>query len=75
MPHSSAENQIILATHKSGAAALAGGIIAASGRPWTISEAMNLLTDINFAMHPAPGDSHYESWKPTRDERLKKVHT
>ena len=52
-----------------------GGIIAASGRPWTVGEAMSPLADVNFAMHPAPDDSHYESWKPTRDERLKKVHS
>jgi hypothetical protein len=75
MPHSSAETQIINATHRSAAAALAGGIIAASGRPWAVNEAMSLLTDVSFAMHPAPGDSYYESWKPTRDERLKKVHS
>jgi hypothetical protein len=75
MPHSSAETQIINATHKSAAAALAGGIIAASGRPWAVSEAMGLLTDINFAMHPMPGDGHYEAWKASRDQRLNKVHS
>ncbi len=75
MPHSSAETQIINATHKSAAAALAGGIIAASGRPWAVSEAMSLLTDINFAMHPMPGDGHYEAWKANRDQRLNKVHS
>lgn len=73
MPHSSAETQIINATHKSAAAALAGGIIAASGRPWAISEAMSLLTDISFAMHPVPGDGHYEAWKAGREERLNKI--
>jgi hypothetical protein len=73
MPHSSAETQIINATHKNAAAALAGGIIAASGRPWAVSEAMILLTDVNFAMHPIPGDGHYEAWKTSRDQRLNKV--
>ena len=75
MPHSSAETQIINATHKSAAAALAGGIIAASGRPWAVSEAMSLLTDTNFAMHPMPGDGHFEAWKANRDQRLNKVHS
>jgi hypothetical protein len=75
MPHSSAENMITLATDGGGAAALAGGIIAASGGPWTISESMTLLTDVTFAMHLPPGDCHYGFWKPTRDERLKEIHT
>lgn len=74
MPHSSAENQIIAAVRSSAAASLAGGIIAASCRGWSVSEAMNLLTDVNFAMHPTPGDGHYEAWKATRDARISKVH-
>ena len=73
MPHSSAETQIINATHRSAAAAIAGGIIAASGRPWAISEAMSLLTDINFVMYPASGEGHYEAWKTSKEERLNKV--
>jgi hypothetical protein len=75
MPHSSAENQIIASVRSSAAASLAGGIIAASGRPWSLSPAMGLLTDVNFAMHPVPGDGHYEAWKAKKDERLNKVHS
>jgi hypothetical protein len=74
MPHSSAENQIIASVRSSAAASLAGGIIAASGRPWSLAEAMSLLVDVGFAMHPAPGDGHYESWKTRKDERLNAVH-
>jgi len=74
MPHSSAENQIIAAVRSSAASSLAGGMIAASCRGWSVSEAMNLLTDVNFAMHPTPGDGHYEAWKATRDARINKVH-
>ena len=74
MPHSSAETQIIAAVCSSAAASLAGGIIAASGRAWSLGQAMGLLTDVSFAMHPQPGDGHYEAWKTSRDERLNKVH-
>ncbi len=74
MPHSSAENQIIAAVRSNAAASLAGGIIAASCRGWSVSEAMRLVADVNFAMHPTPGDGHYETWKATRDARLSKVH-
>jgi hypothetical protein len=75
MPHSSAETQIINATHKTAAAALAGGIIAASGRPWAVKEALSLDTDITFAMHPAPGDGHYQAWEVNRDQRLNTIHS
>jgi hypothetical protein len=74
MPHSSAENQIIAAVRSSAAASLAGGIIAASCRGWSVHEAIGLLTDVNFAMHPAPGDGHYEAWKAGRDARMNKIH-
>jgi hypothetical protein len=36
---------------------------------------MSLLTDVNFAMHPLPGDGHYEAWKAKKDERLNAVHS
>jgi hypothetical protein len=75
MPHSSAENQIIAAVRSSAAASLAGGIIAASGRPWSVGQAMGLLTDVSFVMHPVPGDGHYEAWKAKKDERMTTVHS
>jgi hypothetical protein len=75
MPHSSAENQIITSVRNCAAASLAGGIIAASRRPWSLSQAMGLLTDVNFAMHSVPEDGHYEAWKAKKDERLNKVHS
>jgi hypothetical protein len=75
MPHSSAENQIIAAVRSSAAASLAGGIIAASGRAWSLAEALSLLTDVGFAMHPVPGDGHYEAWKTRKDERLNAIHS
>ena len=74
MPHSSAENQIIAAVRSSAASSLAGGIIAASCRGWSVSDALSLLTDVNFTMHPVPGDGHYEAWKATRDARINIVH-
>ena len=49
-------------------------MIAATCRPWSVAEALSLFTDVNFAMHPAPGEGHYEAWKATRDARLNKLH-
>ena len=57
------------------AATLASGIIAASGRPHSIKEALEIVQDIQFAMYPAPGIGRYKEWEKTKDERLSKVHS
>jgi hypothetical protein len=75
MPHSSAENQIIAAVRGGAAVSLAGGIIAASGKLWSVGQAMGLLTDVSFAMHPVPGEGHYEAWEARKDERLNAAHS
>jgi hypothetical protein len=56
------------------ATTLAAGIIAASGRPHSIVEAMALVQDIHFATYPAPGYGAYKEWAKTKDDCLKKVH-
>jgi len=66
--------ELVQATKYQAAATLAAGMIAASGRPHSIEEAMAAAHDIHFAIHPAPGFSHYDAWVKTKDAKLKKVH-
>jgi hypothetical protein len=63
-PHSpQRETLLINATQRAAAASLAGGIIAASGRPHSLKEALEVLSDVHNAMFSAPGNGHYERWK------------
>jgi hypothetical protein len=55
------------------AAALAGGLIAASGRPHTIQEALELHRDVRLALYPKAGQGPYLQWAETRAETLAKV--
>jgi hypothetical protein len=56
------------------AATLASAIIAASGRPHSIEQALAVAYDIQMAMYPTPQSGYYQEWAKTKDERLKKVH-
>jgi hypothetical protein len=62
------------ATRAQTAATLAAGIIAASGRPWSIEQALDLRRDIYFAMHPRPNSDVYQEWAKTKNERLCALH-
>ena len=66
--------QLTEATKQQNAATLAAAIITASGRPYSIEEALAIANDIYFAMYPAPNAGIYIEWVKTRDARLKKVH-
>jgi hypothetical protein len=67
--------ELLAATRSAAAASLAGGIIAASGRPWSIEQALFLARDVAFAVYPHPGDAAYEEWKKTADDRLNFIQT
>jgi hypothetical protein len=56
------------------AAALASSIIVASGRPYSIQQALDIARDIQFAMFPVHNDSAYKEWEKTKHARLNKVH-
>jgi hypothetical protein len=55
------------------AATLAAGIIAASGRPHSIAEALALRDDVYWALYPEPGNGAYDTWAKTKDVRLNKA--
>ena len=56
------EAQLLEASKMAVAASLAGGIIAASGRGWTIHEAQELAFNIRYNMYPVPGNGQYEQF-------------
>ncbi len=64
---------IIAASKNAAAASLAGGLIAASGRPHSLEEAMAVFTEVCFAMDPHPGHGRYKAWAQNPD-RFKKVY-
>lgn len=56
-------------------ATLAAALIAASGRPHSVQEAIDLMRDLQFSMHPSPGSGAYQEWQRTSAARLKMPHT
>lgn len=56
------------------ATTLAAAIIAASGRPHSIEQALEIVKDIEFSLYPAPAYGAYREWEKTKNQRLSKVH-
>ena len=52
---------------------VAGAMITASARPWSIEEAHELMGSIHFALRPAANLGVYEAWKKKYPENLAKV--
>jgi hypothetical protein len=52
---------------------LASAIITASGRPYSIEQALEIVQDIQFALYPERKSDIYKEWEKTKDARLKKV--
>ncbi|MGN6148999.1 MAG: hypothetical protein ACTHPD_10705 [Rhizomicrobium sp.] len=71
----SLDQDLLAAVRSSVAASLAGGIMAASGRPWSIEQALVLARDVEYAVYPDPGSTQYEEWKKLIDDRLSFVQT
>lgn len=55
------------AAQRGAAASLAGGIIAASGRPHTLAEAMKVLAEVHYAMFPSQENPGYQEWMKDPD--------
>jgi hypothetical protein len=72
-PSPVATAQLIAATKVAAAASLAGGMIAASGRPWSLKEALELLHHCDYAIF-RHSDGHAMAWAadPNRLERIYK---
>lgn len=61
------------ASQQAAAAALAGGMIAASGRPHSLKEAMDLFANVQCAMFPNPTTDRYQAWAKD-PQRLTRVY-
>jgi hypothetical protein len=66
-------NDLVGATRDLQVTNLAAAIIAASGHPFTIGDALALRTDLYYAMHPAPGQGRYELWAKNKTAALAKA--
>lgn len=66
--------QMVEAVKWQTAATLASAIISASGRPYSINEALEILQDVRFALYPEHNSSAYKEWEKSKDVRLKKVY-
>lgn len=55
------------------AATVASAIITASGRPYSIAEALEIVNDVRFALNPEPNFAPYQEWEKTKDARLTKI--
>jgi hypothetical protein len=71
-----ATNQAAEATRQQTASTLAAAIITASGRPWSVAQAIELQTDIYNSLFGGllAGYGRYQEWKKTEKERVSKVH-
>lgn len=68
------ETQLVSAIRSAVAASLAGSIIAASGRPHSIKEALEVVNNVHHAMYPNAGSGRYQAWAEKKDEILNAVH-
>ncbi|RUV10401.1 MULTISPECIES: hypothetical protein [unclassified Mesorhizobium] len=65
------ETRQIAASQAAAAASLAGGIIAASGRAWSMEEALAVYYDAYHSMFPQVGHGRHDIWKNTFDPKKK----
>jgi hypothetical protein len=65
---------LINATQNAAAATLAAALITAAGRPHSVDEAMNLLRDIQYSLHPGNfvSTGPYQAWQ--QNKQTDKVH-
>jgi hypothetical protein len=66
--------RLINATQNAAAATLAAALITASGSPHSVDEALELLRDIQYSLHPGnfSGSGNYQAWQKTK--QTDKVH-
>jgi hypothetical protein len=52
---------------------LTAAIVAASGRPYSVAEVLQLNRDVHFGLFPSPGHPGYEEWTRTKQSALQKA--
>ncbi len=61
--------EMVHASKQAAAGALAGGLIAASGRAHTAEEAKAVFDEIYWTLYPSPEDGGYSQWQAARRAR------
>ena len=64
---------LVTAQRGTEAATLAAAVIAAMGRPVSISEALEVRQDILFSLYTDHGTAAYQAWRQVKDHRLAKI--
>ena len=62
-------SELIQASRQAAAGALAGGLIAASGRSHTAEEAKAVFEEVYWTLYPSPGDGTYSRWRSAKQAR------
>jgi hypothetical protein len=52
---------------------LTAAIVAASGRPYSVAEVLQLNRDVHFGLFPSPGHPGYEEWTRNKQSALQKA--
>jgi hypothetical protein len=61
--------QLIESNKKAAAASLAGGIIASSGKRYSMEEAIKVFNDAYFSLFPSVGHGRYDMWNHSFDPK------
>jgi len=67
-------DQIVRGLRQQTAATITSALVMASGRQHSIEQVLEIMRDVQFALHPEPSHGVYMDWLKTKDARLKKVH-
>ncbi|WP_237477304.1 hypothetical protein [Lichenibacterium dinghuense] len=62
-------SELVHASRQAAAGALAGGLIAASGRAHTAEEAKAVFDEVYWTLYPSPTDGSYNSWQSAKQAR------
>ena len=62
-------SELVHASRQAAAGALAGGLIAASGRSHTAEEAKAVFDEVYWTLYPSPEDGTYSRWQSAKKAR------
>lgn len=66
----SQSDDLIRATREAAAASLAGGIIAASGRPHSPEQAKAVFNDVFWTLFPSPSNGDFNLWQAAKRDTV-----
>ncbi len=66
---------LVTAQRGTEAATLTAAVVAAMGRPVSISEVLEIRQDILFSLYSDHGTAAFQAWRLIKDQKLAKVHS